>query len=396
MELIVISTFISAGMVAVVSVFGPTRTSLVCVLLFASALLFAMCMSMALSLQSLITLLFFGLCSWRNARPITYLSCSIAAAILAYGFVLSMSWSELSERIALRKEYPVESISKRLEYEITEDDIAAGSDAPIFLKVRTAERLQDFEEQLDEREFAARKRNFRLQSLHRRTSDAFILAQGFGPVRMMKVRREEIELPETKPVSPPLGPGLPYEPESGRPVDLSKAQAPPAADLGALHAAGRLDFVDPAREGHFDGRDHVVGFLSHRFSELPEFPEDSDSKAQWQVVRLELIGLLSHDEPVAYVSQNLPQMDELREAETRPLDEFERRAVEMLQTEEDLHVGEGLNRIRMVGSLRAAEGCLKCHSVERGELLGAFSYELIRAEPIKPEPAAPAVIQREA
>lgn len=45
------------------------------------------------------------------------------------------------------------------------------------------------------------------------------------------------------------------------------------------------------------------------------------------------------------------------------------------------------NRIEMVGSLRAEEQCLQCHDAERGELLGAFSYELIR-DPAKEHRAA--------
>jgi len=40
------------------------------------------------------------------------------------------------------------------------------------------------------------------------------------------------------------------------------------------------------------------------------------------------------------------------------------------------------NRIRMVGSLRAGKDCMECHSVRRGELLGAFSYELVPVRPV--------------
>ena len=41
---------------------------------------------------------------------------------------------------------------------------------------------------------------------------------------------------------------------------------------------------------------------------------------------------------------------------------------------------------QMLGSLRAAKPCLDCHNVQRGELLGAFSYRLTLAEgDVKPE-----------
>jgi hypothetical protein len=48
-----------------------------------------------------------------------------------------------------------------------------------------------------------------------------------------------------------------------------------------------------------------------------------------------------------------------------------------LRSDEDLVIDDAPNRIRMVGSLRAGKGCLECHSVRRGELLGAFSYVLM-------------------
>jgi hypothetical protein len=41
------------------------------------------------------------------------------------------------------------------------------------------------------------------------------------------------------------------------------------------------------------------------------------------------------------------------------------------------------NRILMVGAIRAAKQCTSCHAVERGDLLGAFSYELLRDPAIK-------------
>ena len=45
---------------------------------------------------------------------------------------------------------------------------------------------------------------------------------------------------------------------------------------------------------------------------------------------------------------------------------------------EDLITNATAHRIEMLGSVRAAASCTECHGVKRGELLGAFSYELIR------------------
>jgi hypothetical protein len=46
--------------------------------------------------------------------------------------------------------------------------------------------------------------------------------------------------------------------------------------------------------------------------------------------------------------------------------------------DDDVVVKKDGDNYGMLGSLRAAKQCLECHSVERGELLGAFSYLLRR------------------
>ena len=140
-----------------------------------------------------------------------------------------------------------------------------------------------------------------------------------------------------------------------------------------LHLGALVDFVNADGFGYARDREHVAGFLSHRMSSVPALPTE-----QWLTRRVELVSLLKHDEPMVYVSKYLPNMDQLREAPVRPLDAFEQRTLAKLRTGDDVIVESGSDRIRMLGSLRAGKQCLECHSVERGALLGAFSYELIR------------------
>lgn len=90
---------------------------------------------------------------------------------------------------------------------------------------------------------------------------------------------------------------------------------------------------------------------------------------------------------VAYVSDSLPSMDELKDAATRPLTPFEDQGLARLKSEEDLIVQDGLNEILMLGSVRATSGCTACHNVTRGELLGAFSYQMHRKTPVAPDPS---------
>jgi hypothetical protein len=62
------------------------------------------------------------------------------------------------------------------------------------------------------------------------------------------------------------------------------------------------------------------------------------------------------------------------------LNEFEASALEKLRSDEDLVVQSEGENYQMLGSLRAAKQCLDCHNVQRGELLGAFSYRLTLTE----------------
>ncbi len=96
--------------------------------------------------------------------------------------------------------------------------------------------------------------------------------------------------------------------------DLLAVLAPPKPELASLHVSGFLDFVDPNRIGYVADRDRVAGFQSHRMTKMPQSDSLPDNRSSaWRIVRLELVSLLKNDVPVAYVSQNLPQMDELRD-----------------------------------------------------------------------------------
>ena len=65
---------------------------------------------------------------------------------------------------------------------------------------------------------------------------------------------------------------------------------------------------------------------------------------------------------------------------TRPLNAFEQEELGALRRGGDLMVQERADRVYMLGSIRAVKQCVHCHHVPRGELLGAFSYKLVRKE----------------
>jgi hypothetical protein len=88
---------------------------------------------------------------------------------------------------------------------------------------------------------------------------------------------------------------------------------------------------------------------------------------------------LKFEQPRVYVSDYLPQMRQPSEATTRPLDQFEQQGLASLQTGDDLFTVVDDGEIRMLGSLRAIKICLGCHAVQRGDVLGAFSYRISRS-----------------
>ena len=112
--------------------------------------------------------------------------------------------------------------------------------------------------------------------------------------------------------------------------------------------------------------------------------DDPPSKRVWLVTRMQLVSLLKNSVPGVYESEHLPNMEELVDATTRELNEFEATALKRLNAGEHLVTNATINRIQMLGSLRADNQCLLCHSVRRGELLGAFTYELTRKNPMSP------------
>jgi hypothetical protein len=163
-------------------------------------------------------------------------------------------------------------------------------------------------------------------------------------------------------------------------------------DMPDLHRISRQDFFHPLGLGGVrQPVTEVIGFQSHAFHRHPG--RLMSNPEQWNIKRLELVSLLKFEEPRVYQLDHLPRMDQLAQADvpTRLLTDFEVWALEQLWTEKDIVLDHTVlnhtvlnhtvldaqsTSYQMLGSLRAGEQCLECHSVARGELLGAFSYEL--------------------
>ena len=349
------------------------------------------CVVNSVFVQAALTFAVVGIGVLTKLRPRWVLAGCWIAALLPV-VMATLVASHLSARVhELRQKNAFVSLAPRLAYE--EDGVSAtAAVVPLDADSVHPALSEKARKRLAERE----KKNINplrtdaLQRLHSEYADHFALAAGFGVGRMAGIRSYAIEAPESERTVIPM----PVDGPKSAQLEEMEPELPEASDptfpaipaLDVLSLTGESDFLNPERFGYVrNGR--VAGFIPHRFSSELSFPDrDAETTTRWQVARISLVSLLRFSEPAVYLSDELPNMERLASVPTRPLNDFERAALAKLRTDEDLVVRYSASTIRMLGSLRAGKNCLECHSVERGELLGAFSYELRRTTPA-PAPA---------
>jgi hypothetical protein len=325
--------------------------------------------AMILFLLLLVVLGFHGSLQDRRKRYSVLASSFAATSLATAGFV----WRDMSRTEGLKAKYAFEPISARLpaRTQLSEAPLLS-SEAAIGL-----DRMEDFMDREHDRPFSRAERRHRaLRNLHAGTIASFINSSGFGAGRMQAIYapsewnlKTERELSEKdKPVPQPHRRDVSAEESTGgRPESLQAS-----AELEKLHQDSTVDFVNPEGFGYVTESHQVAGFESHAFANPPKPAGD------WSIATVDLVGLLLSKKPRVYESKNLPRMDELKNAPTRPLDRFERDGLEKLKGGEDLIVASTVSGARMLGAIRSAKQCLQCHQGNRGDLLGAFTYRLER------------------
>jgi hypothetical protein len=338
-------------------------------------------------------------CGCARVRTARFWMAATAAACAPYVVIAPSIFANYREVQQLREEYPVQSLADRLAYEQPLRSSSRRSVDP--------ERKESAVEKRMSQEYQPWDRGQRREALemlfdvHIGFASDFTNTQGQGDdrtPRRLPPHRAQVELPEPEPI-----PVVPEMDQDSTPNPDSTGDAQPAdieiaanADdqLSGFHADGVVDFANPESFGAIDLRSdmrwkpdlhRVIGFQAHAFRHRPRFPQRRG--ATWKIEQLQLVSLLKHETPVAYLSENLPRMEELREARTRPLNEFEESALKQLRSGEELVVHETRDTIEMLGALRAIYACTECHQVPRQTLLGAFSYRLRRPEAQTPKSA---------
>ena len=328
------------GVTAVVVTYGPIEL----MMLFPVVLYLAVLLGVALV-------------AWRvtRRRVRVFLPYSLTALALAYGFVAWSARDVYERAVALRDRYPLESLADRVP-----------EPRPTDARPTDDKGLKDLEWKVTWGGHSPR--THRLRQLHERTTEAFVNSPGFGVTRMRPMPTEESLKGGSDHPDPPPQPESPGPAWGLDGVQLTLSEHDRSA-ARRLHTAGLLDFVNPDGWGYVRSRREVAGFLPHAFSRVPEGRE-------WKVVRVELVGLLKHPEPVVYPSDRLPAMADLKDAPTRPPDAFEAAGVEAIRRGDDGFAGRRGDEVRYVGAVRSAAACVGCHGGDRGDLLGAFSHRL--------------------
>lgn len=209
-----------------------------------------------------------------------------------------------------------------------------------------------------------------LRKIHETTVLEFLASEGFGVYRYFGSNLLTVNdrVNEMNGLFPQPGPSFRMNAPGSIPT-----RSPREAEIetvSQLHLKSVAAFSFPMGYGYVKDRQHVAGFESHRFY------EPGGASPSFRISHTELVSLLLHETPMIYQTENLPRMKDISTVPKRPLDAFESESLEKIKNGEDLIVSDVPEGLRMLGSIRNAEQCLKCHGGRRGELLGAFSYSI--------------------
>ncbi|MSR31509.1 MAG: hypothetical protein EXR99_08400 [Gemmataceae bacterium] len=302
---------------------------------------------------------------YTSRSPKVYFRLSLLASVAAFAvvsfFIAGGDWRENKK---LQEKYPFVSMADRVP-----EPKSVNRDKP--LAESTKDALMAVEKRVD---MPGRSAAWAFKEIHEGATNNFVNSNGFGISRRIsplyrilnfELQNKEGGVPQSFPAAP-----------SASEPDEMIGQKPPwdRNGLAELHYQGIFQFSNPNGFGYAKNRNEVAGAKPHRFT------EPFSKAGSYQVQNISLVSLLLHEEPVVYVSNDLPSMKEIKTVPTRDLDDFEKKTLDRLYQGEDLVIGAVPSGFRMVGSLRNAHQCQKCHGGERGDLLGAFSYLLDKIE----------------
>jgi hypothetical protein len=314
------------------------------------------------------------------------------------------TWEHLVATLV--RKYPFQSLEQRLSrYTLPEDSSKTRLSSDALFDIGGRKRITNIEGQNVGMGIRAGEvdRGVLLQSLHEKYIVFFVEQAGFGIYRMGRIPSEgphplswkRMPTQELTDLSKRES-GL-----DGASIDLSETvedetyknvtKYPSRSAMAAAHRNLTASFVNEPGWGYVRSVKEVAGFESHRVGPLQlfypwrkpfiwEYPFDSPTDDSWQMENVQLVGLLKQVNPVVYVTEKLPNMDEIKNAETRSLTDWEDQSLVRLLQGEQVVIDAYENAIHMLGAIRASDDCLHCHAARSGDMLGAFTYRFTRNE----------------
>jgi hypothetical protein len=135
------------------------------------------------------------------------------------------------------------------------------------------------------------------------------------------------------------------------------------------------------------------GFGFSRMLDLEKIKTINIAGKPHHIGKVQLIGITEHKVPMLFQTHADANRENIKKAKKRALTAGEDRALARIRAGSEWVIAAnakqtGKNHSVLVGALRARESCLKCHDDnEKGDLLGAFRYEIYEVKHIVP-PAA--------
>ncbi len=311
-------------------------------------------------------------------RRMTIAAMTVAVLLLP---VTCVSIAETYSNLLLKKQYPWVSLKERLEPIASQEYISA-----IEFEI-PSER--------DGGGYSWNSRQLALQRLHYSAVGHFLTSSSFGLVRMLEPDMRQLRNNDESPISIPA---FDYQDSCNFESPSNNSSEIDSKTLEDEHFRLQSWFLDDQRMGIVQDVDHVTGFLPHAVTDKAfdfrrkssgfAFAGDAinyvdrfrssrfDEGAAYTLMKLQLVGLLYHEEPVVYEIESLPNLATAQTASTRPLDAFETRGLQQILVGNPIYCEQQDQFIRLIGGMRNAESCTQCHAGPSTQLLGAFSYTL--------------------
>jgi len=334
--------------------------------------------SLVMTINSVSHLLFNSIAS-RFQTPLTVrrvLAVSITLTLVSFSIGVLVSLPDYFKVESAKERYRPIDLHNRLSYENqnTVQKTKLSVDAPSAMETYFIHGSQDSNRFMG--------RAWELKSLHDGRLDSFVRSSGFGVGRFFGPSLNRIEFPEPQDLPFTALAEHEYQSIKRRSLRGLRYLLPNVNTHETLHASSLLAFVSPASTGLLVEPKVSAGFQAHAMRLPPQnFAKTFLEKQGLTLKSLQLVSLQRFDAPRAYVLDHLPRMDQLtgKDVPTRKLSHFESSAIQTLQQNptEDIITEVTDDGLAMVGSVRAYESCLECHSGQRGRLLGAFTYTFV-------------------